>query len=249
MKFVALSFVVAVFSSFDIVDAAYEYIVEVNCEGDLPQDICAGETTIISPSPTCKVCDQEHDPNDPFSDGCRFIYQGGYSWEYGFVEGLEEGLDDYKTIVDAVELRVKIEYEYDATTCKIMVGNTKFEECNSCTSCATSEPEGCNDDGCCERTGMPFAFTYDCSNLKLPDLGKKWRGNKQDTCSATVDVPFYPIEKKPKKKPTKKPKPCKDKKNVKFQKDRNKKCAWAKENGRCKKKNVWKKCRKTCEKC
>jgi len=237
MKFFALSFVLAAFSSFDVVDAALQTIVGVKCDSDLPQDICVGVTTITSPSPACFDCD----PNDPFTDVCC-CYVGGYSWNYGFVEGLEEGIDDSEIIFDAVGLWVEIEYEYDASTCKIMVGN---EECNSCTSCLTiREPEGC-DDGCCESTGTPFAFTYDCSNLELPDLGKKWKGNKQDTCSATVDVPFYPIE----KKPTKKPKPCKDKKNVKFKKDPNKNCAWAKENDKCRKKKFWKRCRKTCEKC
>jgi len=176
---------VAAFSSFDFVDGALSFTVEVECL-EKP-NVCIGTKVIATPSPF-SVCDENQD--------CVEGYSGGYLWEYEFVEGLEEGITDEEMIDDAkTGLKVRVDFEDDATTCAVSVGDETCDMC-SAVDCGGFLPGGCTDFGC-ETTGTPIAIKYDCTNLKK---GKK----SLDEC-VPLEPFVFPLKKKKGNKPNKKP--------------------------------------------
>jgi len=196
---------IAAFSSFDFVDGAIARAIEVECLEKPKQNVCIGEKTIASPY-MAMVCDDYNDYPD-----CDIAYRGGYWWEYHLVNGLEEGIKDYEIIDDAkTGLVVRVDFEDDATTCTVSVGDETCDMC-SAVDCGGVLPQGCTDSGC-ETTGKPIAIKYDCTNLKM---GKK----SLDEC-VPLNPFVFPLPKrrnKPNKKPNKKPnmKPKKPKMKVK----------------------------------
>jgi len=121
---------------------------DVTCLPEAPE-ICVGKTTGTTPSPA--------------SINGNITYIGGWSWRFGFVEGLENGTsyyDDQDSIENAMTgLTVLVGIDDDRTTCEIAVigveGGTEEESCNSCSG------EGCGNDD-----GGSFSVRYDCTNLE-----------------------------------------------------------------------------------
>jgi len=185
---------IAAFSSFDFVDGAISRAYEVECLEKPKRNVCIGEKTIASPS-MGMACDDYND----YPDNCDIAYVGGYSWEYVFVKGLEEGITDYEIINDAkTGLVVRVGFEDDATTCAVSVGDETCDMC-SAVDCGGGLPQGCTDSGC-ETTGNPIAIKYDCTNLKM--------GKKSLNECVPLNPFVLPVKKwrnKPNKKPNKKP--------------------------------------------
>jgi len=146
----------------NVVDAAAFMEVIVKCLPEDP-DVCIGELFTATPSPAimCK------DPDTLAT--CETMYMGGYSWTYDFVEGLQEGTDDFDAIEAAkTGLSITIDVDDDAT-CKVLIGD------ETCSVCST---EGCNSDS---------SIKYDCTNI---DNG----GESFDECASMDDEPFiYPL--------------------------------------------------------
>jgi len=191
---------IATFSSFDFVDGAISLVMGVECL-EKP-NVCIGEKIIASPA-IVRVCNGNDYPD------CDIAYSGGYWREYDFVKGLEEGITDCEIIDDAkTGLVVRVDFEDDATTCAVSVGDETCDMC-SAVDCGGVLPQGCTDSGC-ETTGNPIAIKYDCTNL---EMGKK----SLDEC-VPLNPFVFPLKKKKrnkrKKKPNKKPnmKPKKPKK-------------------------------------
>jgi len=203
---VVVAFIAGAFSSFDFVDGALTFSLEVECL-EKPKNVCIGSKTIASPSPFV-VCNDYDNPDD-----CDKYYTGGYWWQYDFVKGVEEGITDFEIIEDAkTGLVVKVDFEDDTTTCAISVGDETCDMC-SAVDCGGVLPGGCTDFGCI-TTGQPIAIKYDCTNLKM---GKK----SLDECVPLEPFVFPLKKKKGNKKPNKKPnmKPnMKPKKKMKMKK-------------------------------
>lgn len=145
-------------------DAAAFVSTTVVCVDDM-DEVCVGNSFFTTPSPGT-LCE---DPSDPST--CETIYEGGWSWEYNFIEGYEEGTDlslEDPDDVTAAEtgLVISIMLEDDATTCEIMVGNETCAECSAV--------------GC---TGLNV--TYDCTNVDMGAMSME--------CEPLEPI-FYPLE-------------------------------------------------------
>jgi len=191
-KIVALSAVA--FSSLGV-NAAYVSEIGVECREEAPE-ICVGRRYYYTPSPV-SIC-----PEEPPYWPCNTTYSGGWGWGQTFVEGLEEGIDDYLAIEEAkTGLEIEVRIEDDRSTCKVMV--TKGSEYRGCKSC---------DAGDCGY----LTIKYDCTNLEkgLSSL---------DECVDPSSI--YPFEIKPikeEKKMKKKKKKEKKKKKKKMMKKKRK---------------------------
>jgi hypothetical protein len=171
---------VVALSSFDSrhpflgVDGAITFEPKVKCErGKATKKVCVGETTISSPSPAI-ICT---DPEDP--DVCDTIYVGGYRWQYVFVKGLKNGVDDPNMIADAhFGPEVMVIVEDDKATCEVWVGN---EQCQSCSA-----------EGCEISAGGQSSVKYDCTNIS--------KGRKSLNKCAPLDPFLYPLRKGKKEK-------------------------------------------------
>ncbi len=138
-----------------LVDAAISIQTEVQCLLEEPT-ICIGQQTELGPTPAIDCSDL----SDPTS--CKTIYIGGYTYQYTFVQGLEEGNTDVEAIEKAkTGTTVTVYIDNDESTCEVAIG------IRSCLKCST--------DGC-TSSGFPNAVKYDCSNLK------NGRSN-MDTCA------------------------------------------------------------------
>ncbi len=128
-----------------IVDGAISIQTEVQCLLEEP-DICIGEQTELGPTPTIEC----YDVNDPTS--CRTTYIGGYTYQYVFVEGLEEGITDMRAIENAkTGSKITVYIEDDIDTCEVAIGTS------SCQMCST--------EGCPLVSGFPKSVKYDCTNF------------------------------------------------------------------------------------
>lgn len=137
----------------------------VVCLEDSMDEICVGNAFFTTPSPG-ELCE---DPDDP--DTCETIYEGGWTWEYHFIEGFDEGTDltlEDPDDVAAAEtgLVVSISLDDDGSTCEIMVGN------ETCAECSAAECTGLN-------------VTYDCTNVDM--------GGMSMEC-VTLEPIFYPLD-------------------------------------------------------
>jgi hypothetical protein len=129
------------------VEAAAYMSGTVECLPESPT-ICVGSAFFTSPSPAV-AC---NDPTDP--DNCISSNVGGYSWEYNFVKGLENGTSTFdleQNVIDKAEtglvVTVKID---DDSACTIDVGNND--------TCAA-----CSDVNC---GGDATAISFDCTNVE-----------------------------------------------------------------------------------
>ncbi len=127
-----------------LVDGAISIQTEVQCLLDNPT-VCIGQQTELGPTPAIECSDL----SDPTS--CKTIYIGGYTYQYTFVEGLEEGNTDVEAIERAkTGSTVTVYIDDDESSCEVAIG------IHSCITCST--------DGC-TTSGFPNAVKYDCSNL------------------------------------------------------------------------------------
>jgi hypothetical protein len=152
-----------VFAAFaPAVDGAAFTSATVVCLED--SDICAGNAVFTSPSPG-EVCEGSDDVTN-----CTIIYSGGWSWEYRFIEGYDEGtdltLEDPDDVAAAETGLVVLVTLDDDEICEINVGN------ETCAECSTSECSG-------------FNVTYDCTNVDM--------GAMSMDCVALEPI-FYPLE-------------------------------------------------------
>ena len=113
-------------------------------------DICIGELSMTSPSPMI-ACSGD----DPTFDNCTTTYRGGYSWDYKFVEGLQEGEDDLDLITNSfngMEVSIRVT---DDLTCEITINGT--EKCEQCFL------DGCYDK---DDDDSITEIYYDCTNIQ-----------------------------------------------------------------------------------
>ena len=157
------------------VEGAIDLDYGVECHPDNPS-ICRAKKTSWTPSPVLSCASNET---------CVPTLAGGWGWEYNFMKGLEEGMEDEEVIDKTpVSLSIEVTLEDDETTCNIKVsdkGKMVDDDCQSCSA------EGCE-----------FGHVkYDCTNLFAKGMGK----SSLEECEA-VDEPFlYPFASKPAKTP------------------------------------------------
>ncbi|KAG7362855.1 hypothetical protein IV203_026215 [Nitzschia inconspicua] len=146
-------------------DAAAYVSTTVVCLDESLDEVCVGNSFFTSPSPGL-ICE---DPED--LENCEPIYEGGWSWEYRFIEGFEDGTDltlEDPDDVAAAEtgLVVMVTLDDDQSACEIMVGN------ETCVECSAAECTGLN-------------ITYDCTNIDM--------GSMSMDCTEVEPI-FYPFE-------------------------------------------------------
>lgn len=170
---------VVALSSFDSrhpflgVDGAISLQMRVECQKKKGQKkVCVGEKTISSPSPMT-ICSDQNDENN-----CETIYSGGYRWNYVFVKGLANGVEDPDAIANAhFGPEVKVIVEDDKMTCEVWIGD---EQCQSCSA-----------EGCEITAGGKSSVKYDCRNIQ--------KGKKSHNKCAPLDPFLYPLKNKRKK--------------------------------------------------
>ncbi len=141
------------------VDGAISMEIGVTCHPEATH-ICYGEKTAWSPSPAF-YC-----PDPPSNETCVPTYEGGWGWDYVFVEGLDEGTTDPDAIEVAKTFTTSVTIEDDEATCNVSISG---EDCSMCSA------EDC--DGFAE-------IKFDCTNLESAV-------SSLDEC-VSVDVFFFP---------------------------------------------------------
>jgi hypothetical protein len=162
-SFVRFSLAIAALAVSSADAAAFQSATVVCLEDN--DEICVGNAFFTTPSPA-ETCE---DPDDP--DTCTTVYEGGWTWEYSFIEGFDEGTDltlEDPDDVAAAEtgLTVSISLDDDESTCEIMVGN------ETCAECSAAECTG-------------FNITYDCTNVEM--------GGMSMDCESLEPI-FYPLD-------------------------------------------------------
>jgi hypothetical protein len=136
----------------------------VECLPDSMDEVCTGLSFFTTPSPA-ESCT---DPMNP--DTCTTELLGGWTWEYNFIEGIEEGTDLLELDPDEVDaaeigLTVFVSLDDDLTTCSVSINN------ETCADCSTAD--------CGENE-----FTYDCTNVDM--------GGLSAACEPVEPI-FYPL--------------------------------------------------------
>jgi len=130
----------------------------VKCHKKAPE-LCVGLTYYTTPIPAA-ICDADNN--------CETVYMGGYGYNFNFVEGLEEGLDDGNQIDDALTgLSTNVHIDDDEINCTVKIGD---EECKKCSA------KGCGD----------MEVKFDCTNLE--------KGIKSKRKCVSFDPFLYPLE-------------------------------------------------------
>ncbi len=177
------------------VDGAIVFEVGAVCHPDNP-DMCYGEKTYWSPSPVT-LCEG---PSN--NDTCETTYQGGWGWEYVFMKGLKEGMEDPEAIRQAEKyLSLVVTVDDDESTCNIQISDV---DCNSCSTegCAfgqvkydcTNIEKGTASLETCEPVDDPFLYPYPpFEGTNAADLATKKEDFVKDSSSDShYDVRKYP---------------------------------------------------------
>ena len=125
----------------------------VKCQPSSP-DICIGEMALSGPSPFINCPEDFTDESE-----CEGGYMGGWTWDFHFVEGLDEGspteaLSEEERAEHFIGPEVFITLDDDQSTCSVSLLGAP---CSSCVVCNFAESQISAD-----CTNLPFGGIVEC---------------------------------------------------------------------------------------